>query len=833
MPNATTVRVFTFLLRRIAVLAVTVVVGVYLAILAINFGGFVDDIFRDRIQGAIMGMAMSMVNTPVEEKFRLLEEAETALTEAYGLNDPFALRTLRFLRHGLALDFGDSTLFLDSDGDKRARAVILERLPNTLLLAGSANLLLFFVTIAVALALSRRYGQLVDRLLVLLAPLSSAPSWIYGALLIAVFAVQWNLFPLGGMFDLYPPETRLGYVPIVLRHMVLPVLGIVLSTFFQGVYAWRTFFLIQSQEDYVEMAHAKGLPARTLERRYILRPALPAVLTSFGLMFVGFWQNAIALEVLFRWPGIGALFLESLTRVDRSVTIGLVVTFAYLLALTLLLLDVITVFVDPRLQVNAAPQLRGQRIFANQRRRLDLRLRMPSWTWRPPSRAQWTAAMRATAATLSQLRASPAAVFGLVLIAGLVVMSLYAVVTIPYGEAIARWRAGAGDWVRYPQYAQPAWTNLFRARDLPESLQLSSREDPTLKHIAAPTSGMTDYTFTFAFDFPYAVPPQEIGVFLRAEYAEKQPLITITWQPPGEEERELAAFVMRSAQTWYASQDQRLARRLRSDRPVDALFAAADDSQKVSSGQYILRVRGLTFEPDADIDADFVLYGQVYGWAGTDHQRRDLGVALLWGAPIALLFGLVGAVTTAFLGMLIAAAAAWFGGWVDTLVQWLTGVNLILPTLPLAMTIYFVYGKQIWLILGVIIVLSIFGGSVKQYRAFFLQARSAGYLEAAQVYGAGTGASSFTTSSRACCPPWYRNSFCSCLATSSSKPPSPSSASATSTCPPGAKCSKKRSPLAPTVAATTGCSNPCSCSCSPASPLPCSAWRWSGSSTRV
>jgi peptide/nickel transport system permease protein len=736
----------TFLIRRISVLALTVVVGVYLAILAINFGGFVDDIFRDRISGAVVGMAMGMTGVPVEEKFKILEETEAALTEAYGLNEPFLLRTMRFLTHGLALDWGESERFMAGNGEKSARAVILDRLPNTLLLAGVTNLILFVLTIVVALFLSRRYGTVLDRLLVLLAPLSSAPSWIYGAILIAIFAVELSLLPAGGMLDSYPPATPLGYVPVVIKHMILPVVGIILSTFFQGVYAWRTFFLIQSEEDYVEMARAKGLPSTLLERRYILRPALPAVLTSFSLMVISFWQNAIALEVLFHWPGIGSLFLESLTLVDRSVTIGVVITFAYMLALSLLLLDVMYVLVDPRVQVGSPPlrRIQGQPLARLRRlfRRGQLhsaapvRLVSSSSSLRLPDGRQWLAWLRRLGQGMTILRSSPAALIGLSLLAGLTAISLYAVVTIPYDEAVAKWRSDGGDWVRYPKNAPPAWINLFRRDDLPESLQLSSGADPSLKQITTLEAGMNDVTVTFAFDYPYARVPQEIGVFLRAQYSEKQPLVSITWQPPGEEERELTSFIMSSAQTYYVSQDQRLARRLSTQSPVAALFAAEDVGHDVIPGRYVLRVRGLTFEQGADLDADFVLYGQVYGLAGTDHQRRDLMIALLWGAPVALLFGLIGAVPTTIVGMLIAAAAAWLGGWVDTLIQWLTGVNLILPTLPLAMTIYFVYGKSIWLILGVIVVLGIFGSSVKQYRAFFLQSKTAGYLEAAQVYGA-------------------------------------------------------------------------------------------------
>ena len=90
------------------------------------------------------------------------------------------------------------------------------------------------------------------------------------------------------MFDKLPPEHPIGYIPIVARHMVLPVTAVVLSLLFQLVTAWRTFFVIYSEEDYVDLAKAKGLSNRLLTRKYILRPTLPYIITSFSLVSYNF-----------------------------------------------------------------------------------------------------------------------------------------------------------------------------------------------------------------------------------------------------------------------------------------------------------------------------------------------------------------------------------------------------------------------------------------------------------------------------------------------------------------------------------------------------------------
>jgi peptide/nickel transport system permease protein len=123
------------------------------------------------------------------------------------------------------------------------------------------------------------------------------------------------------------------------------------------------------------------------------------------------------------------------------------------------------------------------------------------------------------------------------------------------------------------------------------------------------------------------------------------------------------------------------------------------------------------FEPDADVDVKLVVYGKVYGWAGTDHLRRDIGIALLWGTPIALLFGVSAAVSIALIQMTIGAVSAWFRGVVDTAMQRVVEIFLVLPFLPVLIMVSTLYKVNIWVILLIVIALSSFGPGVKNYRA--------------------------------------------------------------------------------------------------------------------
>ncbi len=131
-----------------------------------------------------------------------------------------------------------------------------------------------------------------------------------------------------------------------------------------------------------------------------------------------------------------------------------------------------------------------------------------------------------------------------------------------------------------------------------------------------------------------------------------------------------------------------------------------------------------------------VLYGQVHGLAGTDNERRDMMIALLWGTPIALSFGFLAALGSTIITFIISAIGVWYGRWVDALIQRITEVNMILPMLPILIMIGTFYSRNIWTILGVVIILGIFGSSIKTYRAMFLQVKEAPYIEAAKAYGA-------------------------------------------------------------------------------------------------
>jgi peptide/nickel transport system permease protein len=348
--------------------------------------------------------------------------------------------------------------------------------------------------------------------------------------------------------------------------------------------------------------------------------------------------------------------------------------------------------------------------------------------------------MRTLRNTFKELLRYPSAIFGLAIIALLIGVSIYAIVTIPYKEAVRLWRGGEGIWGQYPRNAPPAWTNLFKKQKVPETLFLSS-EDGSAEKVRTPGENNIDTTvMTYTFDYQFDTFPDDMSLFFKAKYDEKQPHLSISWLTPAGESIRVADFGSGRSKTYPFSQDAKLQRRLGGLPPQQGLFVADPQAGLTPPvrGTYKVRVSATTFEPDSDVAGEFVLYGQVYGLAGTDHLRRDLMVALLWGTPVALAFGLVAALGTTITTMVIAAIATWFGGWVDAVIQRVTQVNMVLPFLPILMMIGLFYSKSIVVILGAVILLSIFGGAIITYRAIFLQIKEAPYIEAARAYGAGS-----------------------------------------------------------------------------------------------
>ena len=769
-PPSTATRVVKYLAFRTLALAIMVVVGVFIAVFVVNYGGDIDKVYKADVLDIVQARGAEFGNLPPEEWKKVHDQMVWDLEERMGLHQPFLLRCIRWTLRGIVLDFGGTYNARSATGGPvPVSSVILESFPGTLLLVGSANLLTFFASIFLALRLSKKQGGFWDKLLISLTPISSIPNWAFAIFLTGLLSWQLHLLPAQGMYDTFPPQNSLGYIPIVAKHLILPVSAIFISAFFQLVYGWRSFFLIHAGEDYVEMAKAKGLPERMIDSRYIIKPSITYLLTNFTLMLLTMWQGTIILEVFFKWNGIGSLFHDTILHNDTSISYGIIIIFLYLMAISVLLLDVISSMVDPRIKIDtgtttvgavAAPKRQLRDLFSKSKipktekhwlihesrvAKVNLRGLKISLRFQGLERT-WESLKQ----TLREILRYPSAVFGLVIIVLLIVVAVYTIIAIPYDVAVEKWGTMNPDNLVNPQSALPTWFNLFRKNDYPSTVIMDSRAADSIKTTQFVPGVSSQVTISFTFDYTAKDFPKELSIFFTPYLIEKAPFVILTWITPDKRELELGGFSVGRSQTFVLSQSfpkkylnlydvqERMKLQGEGQSPsMDILFVNPEaEALEALPGTYELRIVALTFEPGSGLDAKMVVYGKVFGWAGTDDFRRDLSVALLWGLPVALAFGLIGATATSFLSMLIATLGTWFGGWLDSLIQRITEINMIIPAIPICIMVYYLYNNSIWLVLGVFILLNIFGATLKSYRAALLPIKDSLYIEAARAYGA-------------------------------------------------------------------------------------------------
>ncbi len=382
-------------------------------------------------------------------------------------------------------------------GSKEVRLILLERLPATLLLTGTSELILFFASVFIALSLSRKYGSWLDKLTIALSPTSAAPPWFYGIFFILIFAAIFRILPFGGLVDSPPPDNKLDYGLNVLKHLILPASAVIVSSIFLSIYNWRTFFLIYSSEDYVEMAKAKGLLPRDVERRYILRPTLPTIITNFALLVITLWTGFTITETVFLWPGLGITLFRAIGFYDTPVIVGSTIIYAYLLAITVFLLDFVYALVDPRVKVGSG---------------------------------RFT--MNALKNSIRDLLRYPSAIFGSVIILFLLGVAVYALVTIPYSEAVRLWRGGEDVWYQNPKYAAPAWFNFFTSKKEPVSFAVNTADGSMTKTVTPNSQDISTVDITYSFDYNYDGFPQEMILYFNTKFNEKFPFVSIAWLTP-------------------------------------------------------------------------------------------------------------------------------------------------------------------------------------------------------------------------------------------------------------------------------------------------------------
>jgi peptide/nickel transport system permease protein len=275
----------------------------------------------------------------------LTPEDVARLKHAYGLDQPVHVQYVKWLERAVQGDLGWSRTYKEP-----VAALILDRLGNTVMLAGGALALALAVALPVGIYSALHQYSLLDYGATLFTFFGvSVPIFWFGIMLIYLFGVTWHLLPAGGINS---PGVASGLPMLIDRLQYLPLPTLALGLVFMASFTryTRSSMLEVVRQDFVRTARAKGLPGGMVIRRHALRNALIPLVTVLGVAIPGILSGAPLTETVFSWPGVGKLLVDSTLGGDYAVAQGIIMFIAVMVIVSNLLVDVAYGILDPRIR---------------------------------------------------------------------------------------------------------------------------------------------------------------------------------------------------------------------------------------------------------------------------------------------------------------------------------------------------------------------------------------------------------------------------------------------------------------------------------------------------
>jgi len=262
----------------------------------------------------------------------------------YGLDQPFYIQLGRYIGGVLQFDLGFSFFY-----NQPVTELILQRLPATLLLVITAQLLALFIGVIMGVISARKPNGILSHFVTFLALFGyAAPVFWTGILLLIAFSLKVQWFPVAGMQDVTIEGGFWAHFIDVARHMVLPV--VTLGSLFLALYSRlaRATMMETLGSDFVRTAKAKGLSTNQVVYKHALKNSLSPVITLAGLQFSAVISGAVLVEAVFSWPGLGTLAFQSIIARDTPTILGILFFSALVVIVGNLLTDLALRLIDPR-----------------------------------------------------------------------------------------------------------------------------------------------------------------------------------------------------------------------------------------------------------------------------------------------------------------------------------------------------------------------------------------------------------------------------------------------------------------------------------------------------
>jgi len=274
----------------------------------------------------------------------ILPAEKEFLRELYGFDRPVIDRYFIFMKNMFTFDFGIS--FSQATD---VSTLLAERVPRTLLLFGTATVLSYLIGIYLGAYIAWKRGGVADGASVVTSLVFyNMPSFWIGLIFLVVFASELGWFPLTGWYD---PTDNLPKAIDILWHMTLPLIVLLLLELAGTVLLMRTAMLDIIGENYMLTARAVGLPERRVLFGHGARNAMLPVVTSFVISLAFAVGGAVVLENVFTFPGMGALYIDALLKLDFPVSQATLYIITLMVLLGNFLADMLYGYLDPRVRI--------------------------------------------------------------------------------------------------------------------------------------------------------------------------------------------------------------------------------------------------------------------------------------------------------------------------------------------------------------------------------------------------------------------------------------------------------------------------------------------------
>ena len=262
-----------------------------------------------------------------------------------GYYDPIHIQYFRWIGNVLQGDFGQSIIF-----KQPVLSIIMQRMSNTIWLSLLTMILTYLIALPLGMIAGRYQNSIADKIIVFYNFLTfSTPTFIFAILLLWLFGFSLGWFPTRGSVG--SGVEGIALIFSRLHHMVIPAVTMAILSTTSTVQYLRTGVIDAKGQDYVRTARAKGVPEKVVYNRHIFRNSILPIASFLGYELTGLIGGAIFVESIFTYPGMGQLFITSLSSRDYSVILSLLLLFGFGTLLGTLLSDIIMSIVDPRIRI--------------------------------------------------------------------------------------------------------------------------------------------------------------------------------------------------------------------------------------------------------------------------------------------------------------------------------------------------------------------------------------------------------------------------------------------------------------------------------------------------